>query len=75
MEKPIDIRTLDEWMYSIHTAMSEIEPENGSAQPEALKLLRNILDDMRERRAQLRLRRHNEVSGSPHTPSIKRTLS
>ena len=58
MEKPVDIRTLDEWMYAINTAVGDLEP-GGS--PEALALLRRTLDDMRERRAQLRLRRHNEL--------------
>ena len=58
METPIDIRTLDEWMYALNGAVAELEPET---QTEAVDLLRRTLDDMRERRAQLQLRRHNEL--------------
>ncbi len=58
METPIDIRTLDEWMYALNGAVAELEPET---QTEAVELLRRTLDDMRERRAQLQLHRHNEL--------------
>ena len=58
METPIDIRTLDEWMYALNGAVAVLEPET---QTEAVDLLRRTLDDMRERRAQLQLRRHNEL--------------
>ncbi len=58
METPIDIRTLDEWMYALNGAVAELEPET---QTEAVDLLRRTLDDMRERRAQLQLHRHNEL--------------
>ena len=44
-------------MYAIQCALGA----TGAAQsePESADLLRGVLDDMRERRAQLRLRRHN----------------
>ncbi len=58
METPIDIRTLDEWMYALNGAVAVLEPET---QTEAVDLLRRTLDDMRERRAQLQLHRHNEL--------------
>ncbi len=57
MEAPIDIRTLDEWMYVIQTVIRESAdaPDDDGA-----ILLQKVLDDMRERRAHLRQRRHNE---------------
>ena len=58
METPIDIRTLDEWMYALNGAVAVLEPET---QAEAVDLLRRTLDDMRERRAQLHLHRHNQL--------------
>ncbi len=58
MEKAIDIRNLDEWMYALNSAVAVLEPET---QTEAVDLLRRTLDDMRERRAQLQLRRQNEI--------------
>ena len=57
MEKPVDIRVLDEWMYTINAALGYLEPGNRS---EAVALLRRTLDDMRERRAHLLLRRQNQ---------------
>jgi hypothetical protein len=57
MEKAVDIRALDEWMYAITTALVELEP---AGRPAAVTLLRRTLDDMRERRAHLLLRRRNE---------------
>ncbi len=56
MEPPIDIRTLDEWMYALNAAAAELDECS-----ESVRLMRRVLDDMRERRAQLRLWRHNEV--------------
>ena len=58
MEKAIDIRNLDEWMYALNSAVTVLEPES---QTEAVELLRRTLDDMRECRAQLQLHRHNEL--------------
>jgi hypothetical protein len=57
MDKPVDIRALDEWMYAINTALVELKP---TGSPEAVALLQRTLDDMRERRAQLLLWRQNE---------------
>ena len=56
MEAPIDVRTLDEWMYAIQTVIRDTD----DAPADRTALLQKVLDDMRERRAQLRLRRHNE---------------
>jgi hypothetical protein len=58
MEQAVDVRALDEWIYAIHTALGDLDPARDA---EAIRLLRHTLDDMRERRAHLRLRRHNEV--------------
>ncbi len=58
MEKAIDIRNLDEWMYALNSAVALLEPET---QTEAVELIRRTLDHMRERRAQLHLHRHNEL--------------
>jgi hypothetical protein len=57
MDKPVDIRALDEWMYAINAALVELRP---AGRAEAVTLLQRTLDDMRERRAQLLLRRRNE---------------
>jgi hypothetical protein len=57
MDKLVDIRALDEWMYAINTALVELEP---AGRPAAVSLLRRTLDDMRERRAQLLLQRRNQ---------------
>ena len=57
MEAPIDIRTLDEWMYAIQTVIRETTE---TPDDERATLLQKVLDDMRERRAHLRQRRHNE---------------
>lgn len=56
MEQVVDVRALDEWMYTINTALEDLEP---TASAEPLALLRRTLDDMRERRARLRVLRHN----------------
>ena len=58
MDTAIDIRSLDEWMYAINTALGDLEPDGSK---EAAALLRRTLDDMRERRARLMLLRHNEA--------------
>lgn len=58
MGKPVDVRTLDEWMYAINTAAADLESVGNS---EALALIRATIDDMRERRAHLALQRHNEL--------------
>ena len=58
MEELVDVRMLDEWIYAINTALGDLEPER---QGVAQLALRRTLDDMGERRAQLRLRRHNEL--------------
>ncbi len=58
MKNGIDVRRLDEWMYTISTAVSELDP---GRDVEALVLLRRTLDGMREQRAQLELKRHNEI--------------
>ncbi len=55
MNKPIDIRTVDEWMYAVSTALRE------SKEKDTQELLQRVLDDMRERRSHLELLRHNEV--------------
>ena len=57
MESTVDIRALDEWMYAINTALGDLEPIGSE---EAISLLRNTLDDMREKRARMKLLRHNE---------------
>ena len=57
MEQTSEIRALEEWMYAINTAIGDLR-ESGS--PETLAMLQRTLDQMREHRAQLRLRRHNE---------------
>jgi len=56
MTKPVDVRALDEWIYVLNTALAELDKD-----AEAARLLRKTLDDMRERRAQMRLERHNET--------------
>ena len=61
MERPIDVRTLDEWMYAIQNVLNDLKPDAETADREHAVLLMKVLDDMRERRAQLRLRRHNEL--------------
>lgn len=58
MKLELEIRKLDEWMYSIHTVLEDLEPTAGA---ETLALLQRTLDEMREIRAQLRLERHNEA--------------
>ncbi len=57
MDQGIDIRNLDEWMYAVQSAISEI----GDDQKDALELLQKTLDDMREKRARLKQLRHNET--------------
>ena len=57
MNKVVDIRALDEWLYQINEALCDLEP---GGRPAAIDLLRRVLDDMRERRAHLLLRRRNE---------------
>ncbi len=61
MEKPIDVRTLDEWMYAIQNVLNELDTSAEAPEREHAALLMKVLDDMRERRAHLRLRRHNEL--------------
>jgi len=56
VDKPVDIRALDEWLYQINEALCDLEP---GGRPEAIELLRRTVDDMRERRAHLLLRRRN----------------
>ena len=57
MEAPIGIRTLDEWMYAIQTVIRESSVAAGE---DRTALLQRVLDDMRERRAHMRQRRHND---------------
>ena len=61
MEKPIDVRTLDEWMYALQSILQDLEAERPVDASEHGALMQQLLDDMRERRAHLRLRRHNEL--------------
>ncbi len=58
MEKTVDVRRIEEWMYAITSSLGELEPKHDT---QSLALLQRTLDDMRECRAQLQLRRHNEV--------------
>lgn len=58
MNKPVDVRALDEWIYALNTALGELDAEVNA---DAVTLLSRTLDDMRERRAQMRLERHNEL--------------
>lgn len=58
MRETIDDRLLDEWMYTISLAL---ESMGGDAKSETAAALQKTLDEMRERRTALSLRRHNET--------------
>ena len=58
MQELIDDRTLDEWMYSISLAMQTLEGDDAK---ESAAALQKTLDEMRERRTALSLRKHNET--------------
>ncbi len=58
MNAAVDIRDLDEWMYALNTAAEQLDAD---ADAEALRLVRQAVDEMREKRAELELRRHNET--------------
>ena len=58
MRETIDERVLGEWMYAVNAAVTELD-ESGRA--EMARLLQKTLDDMRDRRGRLLLRKHNET--------------
>ena len=58
MRETIDDRLLDEWMYTISLAL---ESMGGDGKTETTAALQKTLDEMRERRTALSLRRHNET--------------
>jgi hypothetical protein len=58
MKDAIDERVLEEWMYAVHTALTELD---ASGQAETAQILQKTLDDMRDRRGSLVLRKHNET--------------
>jgi hypothetical protein len=58
IQEVIDDRVLDEWMYSIDDAIREL---NEVGKESTVAILQKTLDDMRDRRATLRLRKHNET--------------
>ncbi len=58
MKQTVDVRQLDEWMYTISIAVGELDPGRDG---EALVLLQRTLDGMREQRSQLDLQRRNQV--------------
>ena len=58
MRETIDDRLLDEWMYTISLAL---ESMGGDEKTETATALQKTLDEMRERRTALSLRRHNET--------------
>ena len=58
MREVIDERVLDEWMYAINTAIGEL---SDVGREESASVMQKVLDDMRDRRSTLVLRKHNET--------------
>lgn len=58
MREPIDEKVLDEWMYAINCSRGELTE---AGRPEMASVLQKTLDDMRDRRSTLVLRKHNET--------------
>ena len=58
MRETIDERVLEEWMYAVSTALEALH-EAGQTEPASI--LQKTLDDMRDRRGALALRKHNET--------------
>ena len=58
MGETIDVRVLDEWMYTLSLALEELE---GDGAKESAVALQKTLDEMRERRTALGLRKHNRT--------------
>lgn len=58
MRNTIDDRVLDEWMYSISLALEALEGDDAKDTASALQ---KTLDEMRERRTAINLRKHNQT--------------
>jgi hypothetical protein len=58
MRDTIDDRVLDEWMYSVSLALDALE---GDDTKDTAAALQKTLDEMRERRTAISLRKHNET--------------
>ena len=58
MRDTIDDRVLDEWMYSVSLALAVLE---GDDTKDTAAALQKTLDEMRERRTVISLRKHNET--------------
>lgn len=58
MRDTIDDRVLDEWMYSVSLALDTLK---GDEATDTATALQKTLDEMRERRTAIRLRKHNET--------------
>ena len=58
MREKIDDRVLEEWMYTVSLALEELSKANAA---DAVPALQKTLDEMRERRTALSLRKHNET--------------
>ena len=58
MRDTIDDRVLDEWMYSVSLALAVLEGDDAKDTAAALQ---QTLDEMRERRTAISLRKHNET--------------
>ena len=58
MRDTIDDRVLDEWMYSVSLALDTLKGDDAKDTAAALQ---KTLDEMRERRTAISLRKHNET--------------
>ena len=58
MRDTIDDRVLDEWMYSVSLALAVLEGDDTKDTAAALK---KTLDETRDRRTAISLRKHNET--------------
>ena len=58
MRDKIDDRVLDEWMYSVSLGLAVLE---GDDTKDTAAALQKTLDEMREQRTAISLRKHNET--------------